>query len=174
MQPTNHRHHHHRCSKPEESGCFKYLGSTLSADGDSLPDAHAHVNAAWLKCHQVTGFLSLYGSECWPASIKHQQALHTMEMRMLRWSLGLTRLDQVMNKDVWKVLGVAPIIEKMREAHLHWYGRRGEESVARRALRLSPDGRQPHGQPKKRWMDRIKENMKQINAAPEDTLDQKK
>lgn len=27
--------------------CFKYLSSTLSADGDSLPDACAHVNAAW-------------------------------------------------------------------------------------------------------------------------------
>lgn len=143
----------------------KVVALNISADGDSLPDAHAHVNTAWLKCHQVTSFLSLYGSECWPASIKHQQALHTMEMRMLRWSLGL---DQVMNEDVQKVLGVAPIIEKMREAHLHWYGhvvRRGEESVARRALRLSPDGQQPHGQPKKRWMDRIKEDIKQINAA---------
>lgn len=105
------------------------------------------------------------------ASTKHQQTLHTMEMRMLPWSLRLTRLDQVRNKDIRMVLGVAPIIEKMRAAHLRWDGhvvRSSEESVDRRVLRLSPDGQQPRGWPKKRWMDRIKENMKQVNTTPDD------
>ncbi len=43
-----------------------------------------------------------------------------------------------------------------------------------RALHLSPDERHPRGRPMKRWMDRIKQDMKQINAAPEDALDRKK
>ncbi len=62
----------------------------------------------------------------------------------------------------------------MREARLRWYGhviRSGEESVAGRALHLSPDGQRPRGRPKKKRMDRIKQDMKQINAAPEDALD---
>lgn len=49
---------------------------------------------------------------------------------------------------MWKVLEVAPIIETMREVHLLCYGhvvRSEEESVAKRALRLSPDGRRPRG-----------------------------
>ncbi len=74
--------------------CFKYLGSTLSADGDSLPDARVRVSVAWLKWRQVSGVLcdrvpihlkakiyktvvrpvALYGAECWPASTKLQQA----------------------------------------------------------------------------------------------------
>ena len=43
--------------------------------------------------------VALYGSECWPATAKHEQALHVMEMRMLRWCLGLTRYDHAMNDD---------------------------------------------------------------------------
>lgn len=100
--------------------CIKYLGSTLSADGDRLLDSHArqrlvkmapsrespicdrrlpiHLKAKIYKT--AVWPVALYGSQCWPASTKHQQALHSMEMRMLRWSLGLTRLDQVMNEDV--------------------------------------------------------------------------
>ncbi|XDV17916.1 hypothetical protein PO909_023707 [Leuciscus waleckii] len=99
----------------------KYLGSLIRSDGDSLPDARARVNTAWLKWRQVTGILcdrrmpiplkgkiyktvvrpvALYGSECWPATTKHEQSLPVMEMKMLRWSLGLTRFDRVMNEDV--------------------------------------------------------------------------
>ncbi|KAF4113198.1 hypothetical protein G5714_005743 [Onychostoma macrolepis] len=91
--------------------------------------------------------------------------------------LGLTRLDRVRNEDVRKILGAAPISEKMREAHLRWHGHVAcsrVESVAGRALHLSPDGRCPRGRPKKRWMDRIKQDMKHINAAHEDALDRKK
>lgn len=118
--------------------CFKYLGSTLLVGGNSLPDACLCANTACLKWHQVMGFLcdlrlpihlktkiyktvmwpvALYGS-CWLASTKHQQALYTMEhMRMLQWWLGLTRLDQVMNEDVQKVLdkgSTSPLVQPCR------------------------------------------------------------
>jgi hypothetical protein len=174
---------------------FKYLGSLISSDGDTLPDARARVNAAWLKWRQVTGVLcdrkmptrlkakiyktvvrpvALYGSECWPVTIKHEQTLHVMEMRMLRWTLGLTRLDRVMNQDVRKVMGVAPITKKMRESRLRWYGhvrRSNDDSVAATALRLSPEGRRPRGRPKKRWLDRLKEDMRSVNVTRDDALD---
>ncbi len=104
-------------------------------------------------------------------------AASAMEMRMLRWSLGLTRWDQVANEDVRKRLGVAPIKEKMLESRLRWYGhvvRSAEDSIAKTAMRIDPPGRQPWGRPKKRWMDRIKEDMKTVNASPEDALDRNK
>lgn len=68
-------------------------------------------------------------------------------------------------------------IEMMREARLRWYGHAvhsEEESVARRAMRLNPEGKRPCGRPKKRWMDRIKESMKHGNVTPEDALNRKK
>lgn len=36
---------------------IKYLGSTLSSEGDILPDVHARINAEWAKWRLVTGVL---------------------------------------------------------------------------------------------------------------------
>ncbi|KAL6735401.1 hypothetical protein Aduo_005846 [Ancylostoma duodenale] len=44
-----------------------------------------------------------------------------MEMRILRWTHGITRLDRVRNEDVRSLFEVAPITAKMREARLRWY-----------------------------------------------------
>ncbi|XP_056107178.1 uncharacterized protein LOC130085442 [Rhinichthys klamathensis goyatoka] len=177
---------------------FKYLGSLIRSDGDSLPDARARVNTAWLKWRQVTGILcdrrmpislkgkiyktvvrpvALYGSECWPATIKHEQSLHVMEMKMLRWSLGLTRFDRVMNEDVRRRMGVVPIVQKMREARLCWYGhviRSGDETTVKTAYNLSPPGQRPRGRQKKRWLDRLAEDMRAVNITTEDALDRAK
>ena len=79
--------------------------------------------------------------------------------------------DHVMNTDIRKRLGVMPIAEKMREARLRWYGhavRSEEDSVAKTAMRLSPPGRRPRRRPKKRWLDRLAEDMKIVGAAPDD------
>lgn len=61
------------------------------------------VNATLMKWRQETGILcdapspkleiyktverpvALYRLECWPTTAKHEQALHVMEMRVLRW-----------------------------------------------------------------------------------------
>uniref|UniRef100_W5MQY1 ribonuclease H n=1 Tax=Lepisosteus oculatus TaxID=7918 RepID=W5MQY1_LEPOC len=166
---------------------LKFLGSIISGE-------LARANAAWMKWCQVTGVcdhripiglkakvyktvvrpVALHGSECWPATSRHEQALHVMEMRMIQWCLGLTRFDHVFNDDVCQRMGVAPIMENMREGRLRWYGhvmRSGEHIVARTAMRQSPQGRRPQEQPKKRWMDRITEDMQKVNVAPEDTCD---
>ncbi|KIH51948.1 hypothetical protein ANCDUO_17957 [Ancylostoma duodenale] len=45
-----------------------------------------------------------------------------MEMKMLRWMGGVTRLDRICNQDIRQRFGVAPITEKLREARLRWYG----------------------------------------------------
>ena len=177
---------------------FNYLGSIITTEGNTLPDARSRVNAAWMKWRQVTGVLcdrrmpnrlkakvyktvvrpvALYGSECWPTISKHEQALHTMEMRMLRWSLGLTRLNRIRNDEVRRRMEVAPITEKMREGRLRWYGhvvRSSEHSVASTAMRLNPQGRRPRGRPKMRWMDRIKEDMRNVKVTTEDAHDRAK
>lgn len=100
---------------------LKYLGSAISSDVAILPDVRAWVNGTWTKWRQVTAELlnhrmpdhlkakiyktvvfpvALCGSESWPATSKPEQVLHTMEMQMLRWCLGLMRWDQVMNEDI--------------------------------------------------------------------------
>ncbi|EYC17680.1 hypothetical protein Y032_0030g2211 [Ancylostoma ceylanicum] len=84
---------------------FKYLGSTLSADGSLAHEVVARVNAAWLKWRSMTGALrdknipdrfkskgyrvvarsvALYGAECWPATKEIEHRLSVMETKMLR------------------------------------------------------------------------------------------
>jgi hypothetical protein len=174
---------------------FKYLGSCVNSDCSTLPDAKMRVSAAWMKWRQVTGVLcdkkiplrlkskiyrtvvrpvALYGTECWPTTKKHEQALHAMEMRMLRWSLGLTRLDHVMNENIRKTLKVAPITDKMRESRLRWYGhvlRSNSTTVAKTALELNVEGRRPRGRPYTRWLDRLKDDMRLSNLTCRDAAD---
>jgi len=181
--------------KTQSQTDFKYLGSTLSCDGDVTPEVRDRIKAAWVKWCQVTGVLcdrrmprrlkgkiyktvvrpvALYAAECWPAATNHEKALHAMEMRMLRWSLGLSLLDHATNVDVRGLLQVAPIQAKMRQARLRWFGhvmRRDDQSVVRTALRVDPAGQRPRGRPKKRWLDRLNEDMMTMNVTPEDAQD---
>lgn len=177
---------------------FKYLGSVMSSDGEPLPTTRARVNAAWMKWRQVSGVMcdrrmpirlkamvyksvirpvALYGSECRPATSKCEQTLHVMEMRMLRWCLGLTRLDHVRNDVVRSRMGVAPIIEKMREGRMRWYGhvmRSCENSVAKAAMTMRPLGERPRGRPKKRWTDQVADDMRKLGVTLEDAQDRVK
>ncbi|EYB94597.1 hypothetical protein Y032_0170g283 [Ancylostoma ceylanicum] len=101
----------------------------------------------------------------------HLEALHAMEMRMLRWTQGLTGLDRVRNDDVRSKFVVAPIVAKMREARLRWHGhvlRSDDNSVAKSAMNITVDERRPRGRPKTRWLDRIEEEMRLLKFTDED------
>uniref|UniRef100_A0A914WJM6 Uncharacterized protein n=1 Tax=Plectus sambesii TaxID=2011161 RepID=A0A914WJM6_9BILA len=82
-----------------------------------------------------------------------------------------------MNVDVRRRTGVAPITDKMWESQLRWFGHvvwSAEGTVANTAYHLSPPGRRPRGRPKKRWMDRMKEDMRALQLTPEDAQDRVK
>lgn len=174
---------------------FKYLGSVLTADGDSLPDARARVAAAWLQWRRVTGVLcdkrmptrlkskvyktvvrstAMYTSECRPNTTAHDRVLHVMEMRMLRFSLGLTLLDHAQNEEVRSCLGVAAISEKLRESRLRWFGhvaRAPASSVVQTAMQLEVPGMRPRGRPKMRWRDTINDDLRRTHLSEEDASD---
>ncbi|KAK6755369.1 hypothetical protein RB195_014003 [Necator americanus] len=133
--------------------CFKYLGSKVTSTGDIDQEGRARVNAAWMKWKMATGVLCdkkvpvrlkskisgrlcvllPFGCECWPTTKALERVLHAMEMRMLRWTIGVTLKEKVSNDTVRSIFGVVPITEKMKEARLRWFGplRRGEDSVAK-------------------------------------------
>ncbi|EYC05373.1 hypothetical protein Y032_0082g1543 [Ancylostoma ceylanicum] len=89
----------------------------------------------------------------------------------------LTRLDKVRNGDVRAMFGVAPIVAKMREARLHWYGhvlRSDDNSVTKSAMNITVEGRRPRGRPKTRWLDRIEEDMRLLKLTDEDAFNRGK
>ena len=56
------------------------------------------------------------------------------------------------------------IAKKVQERSLKWYGHvmRGEERcVIRRAMRVKVHGRRKRGRPKRRWLDRVRDDVKE-------------
>ena len=98
-------------------------------------------------------------------------------MKMLRFSLGVTRMDKIRNEYTrlhsegqhrWEGL------ERKHEARLRWYGhlrRKYDGYIGRRMLRMELPGKKKRGRPKKRFMDVVKENMAEVDVTEEDTED---
>jgi hypothetical protein len=122
---------------------FHYLGPMLQRDGDIDEDVSHRIKAGWMKWRQASRVLCdkrvlqklkgklyrtsirpamLYGAKCWPTKRRHIQQLSVVEMCMLRWICGHTRLDQVRNDDIHDRLEVASIEEKLIQHRLRWFG----------------------------------------------------
>ncbi|CAK1582117.1 unnamed protein product [Parnassius mnemosyne] len=138
---------------------FKYLGSVLTADVNIDAYVTHRINAAWLRWRTLSGILCdsrmpiqlkgkiyktavrsamLYGAECW--ADKKIQKMHTNKMKILRWSAGVTKLDKVRNVYIRGAFKVTPIVDKMVESRMRWYGhviRREEEHPVRKALAIT-------------------------------------
>ena len=96
--------------------------------------------------------------------------------QMLRFSLGVTRMDKIRNEYIRGTAQVGKFGEKTREARLRWYGhlRRKEDGyIGRRMLRMELPGKRKRGRPKRRFMDVVKEDMAEVEVTEEDTVDRR-
>ena len=58
----------------------------------------------------------------WALRKAGQNLLEVTEMRMLRWMMGIKRIEKTRNEEIGEGAGVANISEKIREATLRWLG----------------------------------------------------
>ena len=80
------------------------------------------------------------------------------ELKTLRFSLGVTRMDKIRNEYVRGTAQVGRFAEKTREARLRWYGhvlRKDDGYIGRRVLRMELPGKRKRGRPKRRSMDEV-------------------
>ncbi|KAG5591215.1 hypothetical protein H5410_041729 [Solanum commersonii] len=69
--------------------------------------------------------------------------MHVAEMRMLRWMCGHTRSDKIRNEVIREKVGVASVVDKLREARLRWFEhvkRRCADAPVRRCEGLDIEG----------------------------------
>ena len=81
-----------------------------------------------------------------------EKKMGVAEMRMLRFSVGKTRMDRVRYDVIRTTLEVGELSGKLREIRLRWYGhvlRRDEEYVGQRPRRMVV-GTRGRGRPKRR------------------------
>ncbi|KAK3531798.1 hypothetical protein QTP70_029738, partial [Hemibagrus guttatus] len=173
---------------------FKYLGSTVQSNGGCGKEVKKRVQAGWNGWRKVSGVLCdrkisvrikgkvyrtvvrpamLYGLETVSLRKRQESELEVAELKMLRFSLGVTRLDRIRNEYIRGTAHVGRLGDKVREARLRWFGhvqRRESEYIGRRMLDMELPGRRQRGRPK-RYMDGINEDMKLVGANVEDAED---
>ncbi|KAK2842040.1 hypothetical protein Q5P01_012240 [Channa striata] len=100
--------------------------------------------------------------------------MEAAEMKMLRFSLGVTRLDRIRNELIRGTAHVACVSNKVREARLRWFGhvqRRDSEFIGRRMLEMELPGKRARGRPRRRYMDVLTEDMRLAGVRVEDAQD---
>lgn len=106
----------------------------------------------------------LYGAQTWAIKKVQEKKLEVVEMRMLRWSCGVTRLDRIRNEVIRKKIRVMEVSKKIQERRLQWYGhvdRRDESYIGKRIESLIVRGRKGRGRPKKRWRNCVNEDLRE-------------
>ncbi|KAK3514971.1 hypothetical protein QTP70_000740 [Hemibagrus guttatus] len=174
---------------------FKYLGSTVQSNGECGKEVKKRVQAGWNGWRKVSGVLCdqkisarikgkvyrtvvrpamLYGLETVSLRKRQESELEVAELKMLRFSLGVTRLHRIRNEYIRGTAHVGRLGDKVREARLRWFGhvqRRESEYIGRRMLDMKLPGRRQRERPKRRYIDGINEDMKLVGARVEDAED---
>ena len=164
---------------------FKYLGSTVQSNGECGKEVKKRVQAGWNGWRKVSGVMCdrrvsakmkamLFGLETVSLRKRQEAELEVAEMKMLRFSLGVTGMDRIRNESIRGTAHVRGFGDKVREARLRWFGhvqRRDSEYIGRRMLSFELPGRRPRGRPKRRFIDVVKEDMKVVGVREEDTED---
>ncbi|KAK3525944.1 hypothetical protein QTP70_011034 [Hemibagrus guttatus] len=152
---------------------FKYLGSTVHSNGECGKEVKKRKVSGVLCDRKISARIPamLYGLEAVSLRKRQESELEVAELKMLRFSLGVTRLDRIRNKYIRGTAHVGSLGDKVREARLRWFGhvqRRESEYIGRRMLDMELPGRRQRGRPKRRYMDGINEDMKLVGASVED------
>uniref|UniRef100_A0A8D8ZUW1 Uncharacterized protein n=1 Tax=Cacopsylla melanoneura TaxID=428564 RepID=A0A8D8ZUW1_9HEMI len=76
----------------------------------------------------------LYGAETWAVKKTHEKRMEVAEMRMMRWSCGVTRLDRIRNEIIRNKIKLTEISKKVQERRPQWFGHveRRDESYVRK------------------------------------------
>jgi hypothetical protein len=146
---------------------FKYLGSTLSEDGEIDLEVEKRIQAGWMRWKSLSGVLCdkristkvkgkvfkvavrpamTYSAETWAIKKTQEMKMNVAEMKMLRFACGHTRMDKIENKDIRNKTKVTEMHRKIHEKRLRWYGhiqRREEEFVTKRVLKMEVE--EPEG-----------------------------
>ena len=70
----------------------------------------------------VVRLAMMYGAETWTVKKAQEKKLDVVEMRMLRWMSGVTKLDRIRNEIIRGTQKVGEIPTKVQESRLRWSG----------------------------------------------------
>ena len=90
----------------------------------------------------------------------------TTELRMVRWAMGVSLLENQRIDKILEEAKVEPIAMVTRRRMLEWFAhvkRRGETENIRAVSEMKMEGKRPRGRPKLRWKDTVRRDLKAWN-----------
>ena len=171
---------------------FKYLGSTVQESGGCEKEVKKRVQAGWNGWKRVSGVICdrglptrvkgkvyssvvrpamVYGLETVAVTKKQVEKMKAAGMKMLRFAMGVTRKDKIINEHIRGTVKVEQLGMKMREGRLRWYRyvmRRDQEYVGKKIMKMELPGKRRRGRPKRRFLDVVKENIGEVGAKETD------
>ena len=176
---------------------FKYLGLTVQESGGCEREVKKRVQAGWNGWRRVSGVICdkrlparvkgkvyssvvkpamVYGLETVTVTKKQVEEMEIAEMKMLRFTMGVTRKDKIRNEHIRSTAKVERLGMKMKEGRLRWYGDvmiRDQEYVGRKMMEMELPGKRRRRRPKRRFLDVVKKDMKEIGVKEMDIEDRK-
>lgn len=176
-------------TKLQTTQSFKYLGTHIQTNGRVDDDINQRINKASMafqslyqrlwKPHEITlrtklmvyeaVVLStlLYSAECWTALSKHVKTLNAFHLRCLKTICKIKWTDKIPNEEVLERTNMFSIDNILKNKRLKWAGHisRMDENRAPHQIAFSElkKGERPQTKPKKRWIDILKEDLKELN-----------
>ena len=169
----------------EEVSDFVYLGSKITADGNSEVEVLARIGKArgafaslsniWrsakiststkLKVFKsnVLGVL-LYGAESWKITNSIINKLDVFQTRCLRRIMRIFWPQTISNADLHKRTNTKPLSQEIKRRRWRWIGhvcRMYPDSITRVAMRWTPPGKRKRGRPKETWRRPVEKKMKE-------------
>ena len=94
---------------------FKELSSILTAQGAS----YCIKGKAYKSCVQSA---LTYGTETWAIKKANLQSLERTERMMVRWMCGVLMKDRKCSVDLYSLLGIQSVADRMRRVRFRWFG----------------------------------------------------
>ncbi|PNF34899.1 hypothetical protein B7P43_G01408, partial [Cryptotermes secundus] len=118
----------------------------------------------------------LYGCETWSLTLREDHRLRVFENRVLRRIFGPKRNEvtggwrKLHNEEIHNLYSSPSIIRTIKSRRMG--ARMGETRNAYRILVGKPKGKRPQGRRRRRWVDNIKINLREIGWDGMDWIDQ--
>ena len=133
---------------------------------------------AEVKGNFITQYLErpamLYGLETVALTRKEEMELKVAVLKMLWFSLGVTRLDRIRNGYISGIAHVGRFGEKTKRGEIEWLEhvlRRDMRYTGQKMLRLEVPGKRRRERPKRKFVDVVREDMRAIGETEQDARD---
>ena len=160
----------------EQVSTYEYLGVTISDDGKYECEINNRITKANNVYYSINNtiigkkeistktkmsiFQSIYiptltyGMESIPLTKAAESRITAMEMKYLRKTVNVTKRDRIRNIVIREELKQKPLIGKIEEKKLKWFGhlvRMKEDRIVKKVFEAKTDGKRSRGRPRIDW-----------------------